>query len=59
MAVPAKVRLPPRETALVIVALTEASRVPPLTVRAPAAAPKAKVAEPAVRVPAERVVPPV
>ncbi len=61
LAVPTKSRVAPSETALVIVAATDASSEPPLTVRSPAvppAPPKAKVAEPATSVPAFSVVPP-
>ena len=62
LAVPVKVRSAPSVTALVIVAATEASRVPPLMVNMPAEPPlppKAKVATPATSVPAVSVVPPV
>ena len=62
LAVPAKVRSPPKVTAFVIAAATDASRVPPLMVRSPAVPPlppKAKFALPATSVaPAASVVPP-
>ena len=61
-AVPVNTRLAPKVIALVIVASTEASRMPPASPRVPAVEPlppKAKVAEPATSVPAERVVLPV
>ena len=61
-AVPVKARSAPRVMGLVMVAATEASSVPPLTVSVPAVPPlppKAKVEEPATSVPAVRVVPPV
>ena len=62
LAVPVKVRSAPSVTALVIVATTEASRVPPLIVRSPAVVglpPNAYVATPATSVPALSVVAPV
>ena len=58
LAVPVKLRSAPRTIGLEIAAAMAASRLPPLMVNVPAAAPKAPVAEFAMSVPPLRVVPP-